>query len=135
AQNGVAGEHRDITQLARHRLHHDFLGVEDAVHDDTEAFAADLSNHDEPALDVGGVGLRAEYLAQARQWQQLVAQPQQRGVLDAFDPVLAAGARAYQFDYRNLWDGETVTAGLHDQRRDDRQRERDLDREADPGAR
>ena len=76
------------------------------------------------------LGFGAEQLAQARQRQQLVAQAQHRGVLDALDAVLAAGARAHQFDHGELRDGEAVAAGLDDQRRDDRERERNLDGEA-----
>ena len=41
-----------------------------------------------------------EQLLQVHQRQQLVAQPQHRGVLDALDAVLGIGARAHQFDHR-----------------------------------
>ena len=39
-------------------------------------------------------------------------------------------AHAHQLDHGELRDREAVAAGLHDQRRDDRERERDLDGEA-----
>ena len=47
AENGVAGKHRDVAKLARHRLDHDFLGVEHAVDHDAEGLAADLGDDDE----------------------------------------------------------------------------------------
>jgi hypothetical protein len=64
------------------------------------------------------------------QRQQLVAQPQHRGVLDALDAVLGIGARAHQLDHRELRDRKAVAAGFHDQRRDDGERQRDLDGDA-----
>ena len=45
---------RDVAQLARHRLHHDFLGVKHAVDDDAESLAADLGHDDKAALDIAG---------------------------------------------------------------------------------
>jgi hypothetical protein len=38
-----------VPQDGRDRLHHDLLGVEDAVHDDAEELAADLGDDDEPS--------------------------------------------------------------------------------------
>ena len=52
AQDGVAGEQRDVPQLRRHRLHDDLLGVEDVVDEDAEALAADLRHHDEAVLGI-----------------------------------------------------------------------------------
>ena len=69
------------------------------------------------------------------QRQQLVAQPQHRGVLDALDAVLGLGVHAHQLDHRKLRDGEALAAGFHDQRRDDRERQRNLDGEAQAFAR
>ena len=81
------------------------------------------------SLDIA-LGFDAEQSAQARQRQQFVAQAQHRGVLDALNPVFAAGAHPHQLDHGNLRDRETVAAGRDDQGRDDRERERDLDGEA-----
>src|ERR1700688_2361714 len=128
-----------MAQLARHRLHHDFLGVKHAVYDDAETLAADLRNHDETVLDIAvldiaGLAVEAEQVAHARQRQQLVAQTKDGGILDAFDTVLAAVAGAHKFDHGKLRDGEALAPGFYDQCRDDRERERDLDGEAQPDA-
>ena len=61
------------------------------------------------------------------QRQQLVAESEDGGVLDTLDAVFGVGAGAHQFDHGQLRNGKTVAAGLHDQRRDDRQGQRDLD--------
>ena len=50
AENGVAGECVEVAQPRRHRLDHDFLGVEHAIHHDPEGFVADLRNHDKSAF-------------------------------------------------------------------------------------
>ena len=47
AEDGVAGEHADVAKLARHRLDHDFLGVEHAVDHDAEGLRADMDDDDE----------------------------------------------------------------------------------------
>ena len=116
-----------MPQLRRHRLDDDFLGVEDAVDDDAEDLAADLRDHDETV--VGRAGAEAQRLLQMNKRQQFVAQPQHRRVLDPLDAVLAAGAGAHQLEHRELRDGEALAADLDDERRDDRQRQRNLDRE------
>ena len=71
-----------------------------------------------------------EQAAQPEQRQQLVAQPQHGGVLDALDAVLRIVARAHQLDHRKLRDRKAIAGALHDQRGDDRERERNLDDEA-----
>ena len=43
---------RDVAQLGRHRLHHDFLGVEHGVDHDAEGLAADLCHHDEALVRI-----------------------------------------------------------------------------------
>ena len=122
AQNGVAGEHVDVPQLGRHRLDHDFFGVEHAVDHDAEGLAADLRHHDEAVLGIGGGAVvDLQELLQVHQRQQLVAQPQHRGVLDALDAVFGVGAGAHQFDHRQLRDRKAVAGGFHDQGRDDGQ--------------
>ena len=132
AQNGVAREHVDVAQLGRHRLDDDFFGVEHAVDHDAEGLVADLRHHDEAVLRLrlGAPSSIFKQLAQMHQRQQLVAQPQDRGVLDALDLVLGIGMRPHQFDHRQLRDGEAVAGGLDDQGRDDRQGQRDLDGDA-----
>ena len=71
-----------------------------------------------------------QQLLQVHQRQQLVAQAQDRRVLDALDPVLGVGAGPHQFDHGQLRDRKAVAGGFHDQGRDDGQRQRDLDGEA-----
>jgi hypothetical protein len=88
---------------------------------------ADLGHHDEAVFRIGGGAVVDLEQFQVHQRQQLVAQPQYRGVLDVFDPVLGIGARAHQFDHRQLRDRKAIAGGFHDQRRDDGQRPRDLD--------
>ncbi len=69
-------------------------------------------------------------LLQVHQRQQLVAQPQDRGVLDALDAVFGVGPRTHQFDHRQLRDRKAVAGGFHDQGGDDGQGQRDLDGDA-----
>ncbi len=122
AQDGIAREHVDVTQLGRHRLDHDFFGVEHAVDHDAEGLAADLRHHDEAVLGIGdGAVVDLQELLEVDQRQQLVAQPEDRGVLDALDAVLGVGAGADQLDHRELRDGKTIAGGFHDQGGDDRQ--------------
>ena len=131
AEDGVAGEHRDVTQLARHRLHDDFFGVEHAVDHDAEDLVADLRHHDEAVLRIACLGaVHLQELLEMDQRQQLVAQAQHRRILDALDAVLGVALRAHQLDHGKLRDREAVAARLDDQRGDDRQRERNLDGEA-----
>ena len=132
AEDGVAGEHRDVAQLARHRLDHDFLGVEHAVDDDAEGLAADLRDDDEAVLD--------DRLASASMLEQLAQARPAAAACRASRSTAASlmrsmrcsrlGARAHQLDHGELRDGEALAAGLDDQRRDDRERERNLDGEA-----
>src|SRR5262249_21435372 len=130
AKDGVAGEHCDVAQLARHRLDHDFLGVEDTVNDDPERLASHLRDDDKAAVDIGSILVEAKQVAQADKRQQLVAQTQNPSVLDAFDAMLAAAAHAHQLYYRKLWNSEAVTACLNDQYRNNCERERNLDGKA-----
>src|SRR5262249_46445837 len=119
-----------VAQLGGHRLDDDFFGVEDAVDHDAEGLAADLGDHDKPVLRVGGRAVvDLQKLLQVHQRQQLVAQPQDRGVLDALDAVLGIGPGADQFDHRELGNRKAVTAGFHDQGGDDGQGQRDFYRD------
>ncbi len=74
AENGIAGEQADVTQHGRHRLDHDFFGMEHAVDDDAEGFAADLRHDDETVFRAVRLPLiEVEQTAQVRQREQLVA--------------------------------------------------------------
>src|SRR4051812_37529729 len=134
AEDRVAAEHRDVAKLARHRLHDDFFGMEDAVDHEAEQLAADLHHHDEAILDPAVAVADFEQRRQMHEWQELVAQPQHGGILDAFDAMLGIAAHPHQLNHRKLRDGEAITARLHDQRRDDGKRERNLDMEAGAAA-
>ena len=101
AEDCVAGIEGNVAQDRRHRLDHDFLGIEHPVDDDAEGVGADLGDDDEHFFVVGdrfrhqGVGgfgrrvlvlaaavalvglgriLKAQQLAQRNQRQQPVAQ-------------------------------------------------------------
>src|SRR6202012_5971779 len=115
AENGVAGEHVDVTQLGRHRLYHNLLGLEHAVDHDAESLAADLRYDNKTVFRIGrGAVVDSEQLLQVHQRQQLVAEAQYGGVLDPFDAMFGIGARPHQFDHRELRDGEAIAARFHD---------------------
>ncbi len=100
-----------MAQPRRHRLHHDFLGVEHAIDHDAEGFVADLRDDDESAFGLlFGRVAELQQLAQIDQRQQLVAQPQNRRVLDPLDTMFlalfVAAAHAHEFDHRDLRDRE-----------------------------
>jgi hypothetical protein len=70
AQNGIAREHRDVAQLGRHRLDHDFLGVEHAVDHDAEGLISDLRHNDEAVLRLGwGAGIHVQQLLEVDERQ------------------------------------------------------------------
>ena len=79
--------------------------------------------------------LEAQQVVQVDQRQQPVAQAQHRACRRSARSTLPwmsprpCVLRAHQFDHADLRDGEALAAGLDDQRRDDRQRQRDLDGE------
>ena len=135
AEDGGAGEHPDVPQLRRHRLDDDFLGVEHAVDDGAEHLIADLDDHDEAAFAVGCA--ETQDFLEMKERQQRVAQPQHRRVLDPLDAVLAGAAGANQFEHGELRNGEALARHLDDQRRDNGERQRNLDDEggADAGER
>ena len=68
-------------------------------------------------------------VAQLQQRQQPVAQAQHRRAVDLLDAVLRIVRGPHQFEHADLRDGEALAGALHDQRRNDGQRQRDLDRE------
>src|SRR5262249_36292061 len=129
AQNRIAREHCDMPQPTYHRLDYDFLGIEHRIHDDAEALSADL-HHDDEAVIGSPTFARSEFenSFQIDQRQQLVAQPQHGGILDVLDGWLAMTAHAYELDDDKLRDGKAFARGSNDQSRDDRQRERYLNR-------
>src|SRR6185437_5987824 len=73
--------------LRRHWLDNDFLSVENAVDHKAEDLTADLGDHDKAVVAASFTG--AQDVPQVDQRQELVAQPQHRRVLDAFDAMLA----------------------------------------------
>ncbi len=87
-----------MPQLARHRLHDDFFGVEHAVDDNSESLAADLGDDNETAIDLARVPVETEQLTKTDERQELVSQPEHSRVLDALDAVLTATACAHEFD-------------------------------------
>ena len=68
-------------------------------------------------------------VTQLQQRQQAVAQTQHRRAVDLLDAVLRIVRRPHQLKHADLRDGETLARALHDQCRNYRQRQRDLDRE------
>ncbi len=130
AQDRVTGEHLDVAQNGRDRLHNDFLGIEHPVDHDAEAIGADLSDDDECVIfRFHFASIELQELAQRNQRQQPVAQAQDRRVLDPLDLQLAIGGGAHQLDHADLRDREALARAFDDQRGDDRQGERDLDDE------
>ena len=85
-----------------------------AVDHDTEDLAADLSN-DNKAL-VGLAAAELQDFLQIDERQQSVAQAQHRCFFDALDAVIAGIGRTHKLEHRKLRDGETLAAGLDDQR-------------------
>ena len=139
-QDGVAGEHGDVAQDGCHRLDDDFLGIEDAVHDDAQGGAADLGDDDVDRIlrRIGRGRGQAQQVGQADQRQQLVPQAQHRCVVDAFhhrlgalaiDAAVLRGAGAHQFDDADLRHGEAFATGFDDQGRHNGQGQRDFDGE------
>ncbi len=85
--------------------------------------------HDDEALVAGRGGIDAEQVLEADERQELLAQSQDRRVLDPLDAMLGFGRGADEFDHGDLRDREALAAGFDDQRRDDGKRQRDLDGE------
>src|SRR4029077_3538407 len=127
AKNGRAGKDREMPQLRGERLDHDFFGVEYAVDHNAEDLAADLGDDDEASL----VPARPELqqLLELNERQELVAQPQHRSVFDPLRVMLPAIGRAHQFQDGELRNRKPLGAGFDNERGDDRQRQRNLDRE------
>ena len=80
-------------------------------------------------------GCKAQRAAQRHQRQQPVAQAQHRRCVDGFDARFRAVGNADQLDDIELRNGEALPRRFHDQRRDDRQGQRNLDQEGRAAAR
>ncbi len=139
AQDGVAAEHRDVAQDRRHRLDHDFLGVEHPVDDDAQHVGADLGHDD---IGAAVVAVRSSPSA-SRSFRLTSGSSRSRsrstGVSLIRSMTLSAGRRRGALSPRFCARTSSTTlicgmakrsvAGFDDQRRDDRQRQRDLDDE------
>jgi hypothetical protein len=90
------------------------------------------SDHDE-TIAAGAIA-EPQHFLEVDERQQLLAQTQHRRVLDPLDPMFAI-ARLHELEHRELRHGEALAAGLDEERGDDRQGERNLDRKggADAG--
>src|SRR5260221_129370 len=129
-QDGIAGEHLDVAQDWRHRLYDNFLGIEHAVDHDAEAVGTHLGHNDECIVaNFGLFGFQAQQFTQGDEWQQPVAQAQNRRVFDLLDLELSRAGGAYQFDDADLRDRKAFATTFNDQCRHDRQRQRDFDDE------
>ena len=90
AENCGAGESRDVAQLRRHRLDHDFFGMKYAVDHDAEGLITDLRNDNKTFVALVATVADMQDFLQMNERQQFVAQPEHRRVLDPLDAVLAA---------------------------------------------
>ena len=82
------------------------------------------------STSLAGTVLDLEQRLEMNERQELLAKTKHGGVLDALDAMFGILSRAHQFDHGELRNREAVARALHDQRRNDCQRERDLDHEA-----
>ena len=116
-----------MRERAAHRLDHDFLHVGHRVDRDAEGMRADA--HDDRQLLRLGDRLRRrvemQKFGEAADGQHGLAQLQDLRPLHQLDSVLAA-IEPDRLDHRMLRQGETLAAGLDDQRRGDGQGERNL---------
>src|SRR5262245_9044133 len=104
--------------------------MDDAVDNNTEGRLADLDHRDEGTFQIGIAAREVEQLVELDKWQELVAQAQHRRILDVLDAMLGAGTRMHKLDDRALRNSEALARSLHDQRRDNGERERNLHRKA-----
>ena len=133
AQDGIADIEAGAAQDRRHRLDHDFLGVENPVHNDAECLGADLG-HDHEAVARSPPGFEPQHAAQRHQRQQPVAQAQHGRGVDGLDAGVRTVGDADQLDHIQLRNGETLLRRFDDQGGDDRQGQRDLDQEGGAAA-
>jgi len=95
--------------------------MEDTVNDNTECLAADLHDDNETVVRVDRlVGVLAfinsQKLGQVDKRQKLVAQAQDRRVLDPFNTMLGIRLDPDKLHHRKLRDCKPITAGLNNQR-------------------
>ena len=120
-----------MAQDGCHRLHHDFFSIEHAVNHNAKDIGAHL-HHNDIAFEATHRRLtQPQQRRQRHQRQQAITQPQYRCILDHFNARIAFMliANAHQLHNANLRNGEALTTRLHDQCRDNRQRQRNLDGE------
>ena len=127
AHDGGAGEHVDALQLFPERLDDDLLGVADRIDNQSELPAIRVE-HDDADDAVAGSTLDAQFAVQGDDRQQVATQPVERRAAHMFEALLRlCGLEAHELDERRLRNGKAFAARVHDQRRDDGERERDLD--------
>ena len=128
AENRVARIKRDVPEDLRHGFDHDFFRVEHLVDHDAEGIGPHLGDDDED-LVVGTYLSFAHFkeIEQRHQGQEAVAQSQEGRIVDHLDRVLRVGRCAYEFQHTDLRNGKALAAAFDDQRRNDRQRQRNLD--------
>jgi len=130
SKNCVTGKYRDLAQQRGNGFNNDLLGVVDLIDDYPEGVCPDLADHDECFIKVGHVirALDIQQLSQVDQREEAVSQAQDRCPVDHFDLVLCVGRGADEFDNTNLRNGKSFRAAFNDERRDDSEGQRDLDR-------
>ena len=123
----MTGESREMRNRPAHWLDHDFLNIDHGVHRDPEGLRADPHDHRQWLRRAVALrrGRETQQFGQTADRQHFVAQLQDFRALHKFDFVLAA-VEPDRLDHRMLRQGETLAAGLDDQRRGDGQRQRNL---------
>jgi len=129
AHDRGAGEGRHLLEDAAERLDHDLRGVADVVDDEAELTIVGLQ-HD----DVHTVGrcrrLLAEHLVQVHDREQAATKSVHGCAMDELDRRLRiVGVDPHEFEQAHLGDGEPVVVARDHERRNDRERQRDLDLE------
>ena len=104
--------------------------MEHGIDDNAKDLAANLSDDDKAVFLIQRlVHLDIQHLAQMDERQKLVAQAQDRRVIDALDAMLRIMLHPHQFHHGELRDGIAVTRTFNDQGRNNGQRQRNLDGE------
>ncbi|MEZ5284152.1 MAG: hypothetical protein R2712_04945 [Vicinamibacterales bacterium] len=127
--DGGAREHVHALELLAERLDDDLLGVVDLVDHEPELPVAGLEHHDGRGAVARG-GLDAEHRVEVQQRQQVAPELVEERVVDALElGARLLGLEADELEQAHLRDGVAIAAGRHHQRRDDGQRQRNLDLE------
>ena len=129
AENGGAGKHRDMPQLRRHRLDHDLLGVQHAVDHRAENLIADLDDRRQSRLSRSPSPSRRTSF-RCRSGNSLL-RSRNTGVslirsMRCSPPPPARTSSSTE----SCGMAKRSPAGLDDERRDDRERQRNLDGES-----